>query len=275
MSLKQLNDADRILFLIEFSNELILNSGENDRLKELIKVEKIKKKYLEPEQESSFPIVPAFVLKPDDSKNFEKSISSSKLTKFYIKESSNKTYRPIFAFKPIQKHFQQIPNRLTKQYQQPIQKPFQQIPNKLTKQYQQPIQKPLQQIQHHQIQSQHPQIQPIQQNIQVIKNEPLKKIEALINDNSVQLIECPGPGKNILVKVRNMVNVTKIILSEDEIKNIINFFSTATRIPISKGILKATLDSLLISAIISDLTGSRFIMNKKSPYELIEGFNIG
>mgnify|MGYP001610347913 FL=1 len=86
------------------------------------------------------------------------------------------------------------------------------------------------------------------------------------------MIECPGPGKNILVKVRNMVNVTKIILSEDEIKDIINFFSTATRIPISKGILKARLDNLLISAIVSDLTGSRFIMNKKSPYELIEGF---
>lgn len=254
MSLKQLNDEDKILFLIEFIKESILNSTEDERLKELIKAEKIKKKYLEPEQESLFSIGPKFVLEQNDIKDFEKSILNSKSAKFYRKEPPKKTYRPVFVFKPIQK-------------------PFQQIHNQSTKQYQQPIQKPLQQIQQPWIQSiQQPNIQSIQQpNIQVIKYEPLKKIDALINDNAVQMIECPGHGKNILVKVRNKINVTKIILSEDEIKNIINFFSTATRIPISKGILKTTLDSLLISAIISDLTGSRFIINKKSPYELIEG----
>lgn len=258
MSLKQLNDEDKILFLIEFTKWLILNSSEDERLKELIEAEKIKKKYLEPEQESLFSIGPALVLEPNDGKNFEKSISSSKLTKFYRKEPPKKTYRPVFAFKPIQKPLQQIPNQLTKQYSPSIQKPLQQIQQPWTQSIQQP------------------QIQSIQQpNIQVTKYESLKKIEALINDNAVQMIECPGSGKNILVKVRNKINVTRIILSEDEIKNIINFFSTATRIPISKGILKTTLDSLLISAIVSDLTGSRFIMNKKSPYELIEGFNVG
>ena len=253
MSLKQLNDADKILFLIEFSNELILNSSKNDRLKELIEVEKIKRKYLEPEKESSFSIGPLFVLEPSNNKNFEKSISSNKLTEFYRKEPPKKIYHPVFAFKPIQK-------------------PSQQITNQLTNRYQQPTKRPLQQIQYHQVQSQHGQIQSIQPNIRVIKYESLKKIESLINDKAIQMIECPSQGKNILVKVRNRINITKIILSEDEIKNIINFFSTATRIPISKGILNATLDYLSISAIFSDLTGSRFIINKKSPYELIEGF---
>ncbi len=99
----------------------------------------------------------------------------------------------------------------------------------------------------------------------------LKKIESLIKDPSVQMIECPGPGKNILVKVRNRINTTKITMGEDEIKSIINYFSKTAKIPISGGILKAALNNLLISAVVSEYVGSRFIINRKSPYELIEG----
>ena len=101
-------------------------------------------------------------------------------------------------------------------------------------------------------------------------NYPLKKIDPLIHDNAVQMIECPGPGKNVLVKARNKINGTKVVLNEADIKNIITYFSMYAKIPIMGGILKAAVDNLIISAVVSEYVGSRFIITKKSPYQLIE-----
>ena len=101
----------------------------------------------------------------------------------------------------------------------------------------------------------------------------MKEINKMVSDKSVQTIECPGNGKNILVKVRNKINLTKIILNEEEIKNVINYFSDSARIPVLGGILKASLGSITISAVISD-SGSRFIINKNNPYNLIDVSNI-
>lgn len=99
----------------------------------------------------------------------------------------------------------------------------------------------------------------------------LGKLDPLIKDNSIQLIECPGPGKNIMVKRYNQPNITKITLNQTEITTIINAFSKEARIPIIGGILKAAVGSLVISAVISDFVGSRFIINKITPFSLVSG----
>ena len=85
----------------------------------------------------------------------------------------------------------------------------------------------------------------------------------------VQLIECPGPGKNVLVKVRNKINLTKIAMNAQEIDKIIEYFSQEAKIPIINGILKAAVGDMVISAVSSQYAGSRFIITKKSPYSLI------
>jgi len=95
------------------------------------------------------------------------------------------------------------------------------------------------------------------------------EINKLINDKNVQMIECPGPNRNLLVKVRNNVNTTKLNLNEAEIKNIVMYFSDYARIPIVGGILKTSVDELIISAVVSEYAGSRFIINKRNPYDLI------
>jgi hypothetical protein len=87
------------------------------------------------------------------------------------------------------------------------------------------------------------------------------------------MVECPEAGKNILVKVKNRINLTKLNLNEEEIKSVINYFSDSARIPVMGGILKASLGSITISAVISD-SGSRFIINKLNPYNLIDSSNI-
>lgn len=209
MSLEQLSDLQRILFLQEFTAEIVTHSAEDERLKHLINVERIKRKIMkEPEA---------------DLKQVGKSLI---FNNEYQKSKPLKEFRHSFNIKNVpQKIYRTI--------------------------------KPV-----------------IQENKNIINNkirtldEIMNEINRIINDKSVQMIECPGAGKNLLVKVRNKINLTKIILDEMEIKSVINHFSDLTRIPIVGGVLKASIDFSMISAIISD-NNSRFIINKKSPYNLI------
>ena len=98
----------------------------------------------------------------------------------------------------------------------------------------------------------------------------LEKLDILIRDNRVTSIECSGPGKPILVKILGKVNSTQIVLSEEEIKKIINNFARYAKIPALGGVFKAAVGNLIITSVISDFVGSRFIINKYTPYSLLE-----
>jgi hypothetical protein len=98
---------------------------------------------------------------------------------------------------------------------------------------------------------------------------PMEKIGPLLRDNTIVTIECPGPGKNVMIKKYNQINMTRIILAEDEIKTIIEYFSNEARIPLAGGILKAAVGNSVMSAVVSEFVGSRFIINKITPYSLI------
>lgn len=93
----------------------------------------------------------------------------------------------------------------------------------------------------------------------------LGKLEPLIQDPFIESIECPGPEKNILIKKNNKINLTKIILSREEISEITNNFSKEARIPLVEGILRAAVGNLVISAVTSEFIGSRFIIKKINP----------
>ena len=101
------------------------------------------------------------------------------------------------------------------------------------------------------------------------KKAPIEKITPFLRDNTIVSIECPGPGKNILVKKYNQVNVTKLALTEEEIKSIIEYYAKEAKIPLVGGILKAAVGNNIISAVISEFVGSRFVINKITPYSLI------
>jgi hypothetical protein len=98
----------------------------------------------------------------------------------------------------------------------------------------------------------------------------VRQLEVLLKDPSIQSVECPGPKKNLLVKRRGQINITQVALAKDEIIKVIEEFSKKARIPLVGGILKAAVGDLIISAVISDVPGPRFIINKRSPYSLIE-----
>lgn len=94
----------------------------------------------------------------------------------------------------------------------------------------------------------------------------LGKLNKLIRDPRVTELECSGPGKYILVRTMNKVTVTKNTLSQTEIQTIIEKFSQASKIPVIGGLFKAAVGNLIITAVISDIVGQRFIITKISPF---------
>jgi len=59
----------------------------------------------------------------------------------------------------------------------------------------------------------------------------LEKLNLLINDLHVYSIECPGPGKPLKTKSFGFSSQTKIILTEKEIRAVIERFSSEAKIP--------------------------------------------
>lgn len=91
------------------------------------------------------------------------------------------------------------------------------------------------------------------------------RITLLINDPSIQLIECSGPGKNITIIRQGRKQLTKISLSSNEIKEILEKFAEKARVPLIEGVFRAVVDNFLVNAVISDSIGSRFIIKKTIP----------
>lgn len=106
---------------------------------------------------------------------------------------------------------------------------------------------------------------PTVQNIKPIPMQVetnLKKLSPLIKDPLVRIMECNGPGENIFVTGTMGRKRTGIILSKEEIDEIIKIFSESTKIPIEDGMNKFVFGKLVLSAIVSEVIGSKFIIKK-------------
>lgn len=101
-------------------------------------------------------------------------------------------------------------------------------------------------------------------NMQKIEINSLAKIDSLLNDSAVQTIECPGPGKQILVYKAGVIQTTNLSLASEEINNVMKEISEKTRIPIVSGIFKAAFGDFITTAVISDFVGTRFMIQKKA-----------
>ncbi len=101
-------------------------------------------------------------------------------------------------------------------------------------------------------------LKPVPTDKQII----LGKIDPLISDPFVKIIECDGAGENIVVKGNMGEKKTGIILNKNEIEDVINRFSRETKIPVQEGIYKVVFGRLVFLAIISEVVGSKFIIRK-------------
>jgi len=94
------------------------------------------------------------------------------------------------------------------------------------------------------------------------KNIELGKLNPLIEDPMVKIIECYGPGENLVVQGNMGTQKTGIILNIEEIEDILQKFSRETKIPLHEGVFKVVVGKLMFLAIISEIVGSKFIIKK-------------
>lgn len=90
----------------------------------------------------------------------------------------------------------------------------------------------------------------------------LGKLDNLIKDPAISDIECNGPDENIIVKGTMGTKKTNIILTKEEIDEIIKKFSDAAKTRIQEGFFKVVAGKMSLTAVISEITGSRFIIKK-------------
>ncbi|MFQ5531096.1 MAG: hypothetical protein ACE5ES_00610 [Candidatus Nanoarchaeia archaeon] len=213
--MKNFSKDFKALFLIEFTRELIKNSGPSEifELQEIVK---------------------------DEDKEKEILIKKEKQTLTNIIKQRVNPKQPNLKHKiPLN----QVNSRLTTKY--PTQKskvgilrtlriPEPRLPSRL--QYLRPI----------------PKDRPID----------LGKLNPLIKDPKVKSIECHGADENIIIRGRQGTKRTKIILDKLEIDQVLDKFSEGAKIPLSEGITKIVFGRLILTAIVSEVVGSKFIIRK-------------
>lgn len=95
----------------------------------------------------------------------------------------------------------------------------------------------------------------------------LAKLNPLIADPTINLIECEASNTYITIRrLKNENRTTNIKLTEKEIEETIRKFARASKIPFENGAFRAAFGRLIISAIISDTAGSSFVITKMMNY---------
>ncbi|MBS3091668.1 hypothetical protein J4217_04460 [Candidatus Pacearchaeota archaeon] len=89
------------------------------------------------------------------------------------------------------------------------------------------------------------------------------KILPILQDRFVQSIECPGPGKPLIINKSGIIQTSPINLSTEEIMQIMKDISDKTKIPLLTGAFKAAFDRYVMTAVISDYVGTRFVIQRK------------
>jgi len=101
-------------------------------------------------------------------------------------------------------------------------------------------------------------LKPVPRDIKI----DLEKLNPLIKDPAVRVIECNGPDEHIFVRGSMGAKPTNIILSKEEIIKVIKEFSETSKIPINEGVYRVVAGRLILSAIISEVVGSKFMIKK-------------
>jgi hypothetical protein len=103
-------------------------------------------------------------------------------------------------------------------------------------------------------------------NAQKTESINLGKVTQFLIDPSVMSVECPGPARNLLINRGGTIQTAPISLTKEEIGTIVGEVSETTRIPVTPGLFKAAFQDLVMTAVISEYVGSRFMIQKKTPF---------
>jgi hypothetical protein len=107
-------------------------------------------------------------------------------------------------------------------------------------------------------------------NVSTGLSQDYGKVSPLLDDSSVSTIECSGQGRPLMIIRAGQKELTKVVLSAEDIKEILDKVSEAAHIPLLDGVFRAAVDNFSINAVISDVIGSRFVIKKQNAYSLLE-----
>ena len=97
-----------------------------------------------------------------------------------------------------------------------------------------------------------------------------QKIKPFLDDYTVSRIQCIAPLKPIIIIRSGQKQVTRITLSKNEIGDVFGFFADTSHIPLIEGPFKIMLENMELNGVYSKITDSRFIIQKKTAYSLLE-----
>jgi hypothetical protein len=90
----------------------------------------------------------------------------------------------------------------------------------------------------------------------------LGELNSFIQDASIKMIQCDGPGILLNINQNNEVIQTQVSLTEDEIHEIIQKFSSRSGQPMQEPVFQAQVGNLKLMAITSKYSNPRFIITK-------------
>ncbi len=98
----------------------------------------------------------------------------------------------------------------------------------------------------------------------LVNLQSLRRIQPLLTDKTITSIECTGPGMPIMIARGTYTQSTPVHFTVDEINKIIKEISERTKIPLNaSGIFKAAIGDIIITAVLSEFVGARFVIQKK------------
>jgi type IV secretory pathway ATPase VirB11/archaellum biosynthesis ATPase len=89
----------------------------------------------------------------------------------------------------------------------------------------------------------------------------LGKLNPLLKDKGVRIID-GSPDEKVRIMGSMGTRITDIFLTKEDIDRIIGKFSEMSKIPTNEGIYRVVVGNLILSAIISEVVGSRFVIKK-------------
>lgn len=90
----------------------------------------------------------------------------------------------------------------------------------------------------------------------------LGKLTPFLEDPHVDSIETEGENEKVYVMGKMGKKSTSVVLTKEEIDGIIDLFSKESKIPKVEGLFKVSIHNLILTAMISNVISSRFIIKK-------------
>lgn len=91
----------------------------------------------------------------------------------------------------------------------------------------------------------------------------MDRLGPFLADPAVQSINCPGPDKNITIMRNGMIQTIAMSFTAEDISAFLKDLSEKTRIPLLPGLFKVVFQNLIITAVVSEFVGTKFMIEKR------------